>query len=167
MTVYYDTFTCPICSVLVAVDENGAVVRVEFLLQSTVEEVLAGFGPSTRPQLDTGRTARARAQLGEYFAGQRHDFDIALSVAGTAFQRQVWSALQRIPYGQTRTYGQIAACIGRPKACRATGQANGANMIPVFIPCHRVIGADGTLTGFAGGLEVKRFLLRLEGAGVG
>lgn len=104
-------------------------------------------------------------QLGEYFAGARKVFDIPLEFRGPEFQKSVWRALLTIPFGETRTYGQIAQQIGRPTASRAVGAANGANPISIIAPCHRVIGADGSLTGFAGGIENKRLLLNLEGAG--
>jgi methylated-DNA-[protein]-cysteine S-methyltransferase len=106
----------------------------------------------------------AERQLGEYFAGQRKDFAVTLDLAGTAFQRKVWSALLTIPFGETRSYGQIARQIGRPSAVRAVGAANGRNPVSIIAPCHRVIGSTGKLTGFAGGLEVKAQLLALEGA---
>ena len=98
----------------------------------------------------------------EYFAGDRKDFDLPLNVSGTEFQVQVLEELQRIPYGETRSYGDIAKRIGRPKAMRAVGAANGRNPIPIIIPCHRVIGSGGDLTGFGGGLDTKEALLRLE-----
>lgn len=103
-------------------------------------------------------------QLGEYFAGARKAFDIPLEFRGPEFNKSVWQALLTIPFGETRTYGQIAQQIGRPTASRAVGAANGANPISIIAPCHRVIGADGSLTGFAGGMENKRLLLNLEGA---
>ncbi len=162
----YDTFACPICPILVAVDEAGSIVRVEFLTDTSMEDLLARLGSSSLVR-DAQRTAPARAQLQEYFAGKRRAFNLPLSVSGTDFQRRVWRELRDIPYGETRTYGQVAASIGQPKASRAAGHACGANRIPVIIPCHRVIGASGALTGFAGGLAVKRFLLRLEGVEVG
>ncbi|MDH0301844.1 MULTISPECIES: methylated-DNA--[protein]-cysteine S-methyltransferase [unclassified Pseudomonas] len=102
-------------------------------------------------------------QLGEYFAGQRRRFDLDLDFAGTAFQRQVWAALLTIPFGETRSYSDIARQIGNPDAVRAVGAANGRNPISIIAPCHRVIGASGSLTGFAGGLPAKQFLLALEG----
>ena len=101
----------------------------------------------------------AEAQLREYFAGTRR----TLAPHGTAFQQRVWAALRAIPYGETRTYGELAAAIGSPSASRAVGMANHHNPIPIVIPCHRVIGANGTLTGYTGGLEIKRKLLALEG----
>jgi methylated-DNA-[protein]-cysteine S-methyltransferase len=106
-----------------------------------------------------------RRQLDEYFARRRTCFDLALEFIGTDFQKRVWAALMSIPYGQTRTYAEIAAALGKPSAARAVGAANGRNPISIVAPCHRVIGAGGALTGFAGGLGAKRFLLDLEGAG--
>lgn len=106
--------------------------------------------------------AGARQQLAEYFAGDRKDFDLPLQLSGTEFQLRVLEELQRIPYGKTCSYGDIAARIGRPKAMRAVGAANGRNPIPIIIPCHRVIGSGGSLTGFGGGLDTKAALLRLE-----
>lgn len=104
----------------------------------------------------------AREELLAYFAGERRDFDLPLDPAGTDFQRAVWEALRAIPYGGTRTYGEIAAAVGRPKAVRAVGQSNHVNPLPIFIPCHRVVGKNGALTGYAGGLDLKRALLALE-----
>lgn len=108
----------------------------------------------------------AEAQLREYFAGARRTFDLPLAPHGTAFQQRVWTALRAIPYGETRTYGELAAAIDSPNASRAVGMANHRNPIPIVIPCHRVIGANGTLTGYAGGLEIKRRLLALEGINI-
>ncbi|MEC5398917.1 methylated-DNA--[protein]-cysteine S-methyltransferase [Uliginosibacterium sp. H1] len=106
----------------------------------------------------------ARTQLDEYFAGLRTRFDLKLDFAGTAFQREVWQALLGIPFGETRSYSEIALQIGRPKAVRAVGAANGRNPISIIAPCHRVIGSNGALTGFAGGLAAKSHLLALEQA---
>jgi methylated-DNA-[protein]-cysteine S-methyltransferase len=103
-------------------------------------------------------------QLAEYFGGRRKAFDLTLDFAGTQFQKKVWRALLTIPFGETRTYAQIAKQVGDPKAVRAVGAANGRNPISIVAPCHRVIGSNGKLTGFAGGLDVKAQLLRLEGA---
>lgn len=105
----------------------------------------------------------AERQLQEYFEGKRNSFSLPLDMTGTAFQKQVWQALATIPYGETRNYTQIAEQIGNPKAVRAVGTANGKNPISIILPCHRVIGASGHLTGFAGGLETKARLLSLEG----
>ena len=103
-----------------------------------------------------------RKQLDSYFAGKRRTFDVPLGPRGTAFQSRVWSALTKIPYGETKSYGAIAQAIGSPKAVRAVGAANGRNPIPIIIPCHRVIGANGSLTGFGGGMAWKELLLDLE-----
>ena len=103
-----------------------------------------------------------RKQLDSYFAGKRRTFDVPLAPRGTAFQTRVWSALTKIPYGETKSYGAIANVIGSPKAVRAVGAANGRNPIPIIIPCHRVIGANGSLTGFGGGMAWKELLLDLE-----
>jgi methylated-DNA-[protein]-cysteine S-methyltransferase len=111
---------------------------------------------------DPARFEEARQQLEEYFDGQRTEFDVPLNAKGTVFQHEVWAALQTIPYGEVRSYGEIAEQIGRPKASRAVGLANARNPIAVIVPCHRVIGASGVLIGYAGGLERKRLLLDLE-----
>jgi len=107
-------------------------------------------------------TDRAATQLEEYFSGKRDRFDVPLNPRGTDFQRLVWKALQDIPYGETRSYKQIAEAINKPNACRAVGMANNKNPIWIMIPCHRVIGSNGTLTGYGGGLEMKQRLLELE-----
>jgi methylated-DNA-[protein]-cysteine S-methyltransferase len=101
-------------------------------------------------------------QLNEYFAGKRHDFELEIAPRGTPFQKEVWQELRKIPYGETASYQAIAERLGKPKACRAVGMANGRNPLPIIIPCHRIIGKDGSLTGFGGGLTVKQRLLDLE-----
>ncbi len=106
---------------------------------------------------------RARAQLGEYFDGRRRSFDVPLSLEGTDFQQQVWAALLRIPFGETRSYAALSAALGKPRAVRAVGAANGRNPVSILVPCHRVVGSDGSLTGYAGGPERKRWLLCHEG----
>ena len=108
------------------------------------------------------KLATARRQLREYFAGKRREFDLPLHLSGTEFQVSVLKALREIPYGETVSYGEIARRIGRPKAVRAVGAANGRNPLPIVVPCHRVIGSTGDLTGFGGGLDTKEALLRLE-----
>ncbi len=105
-----------------------------------------------------------KRQLGEYFRGERREFDLELAPEGTPFQLAAWRELRRIPYGRTISYGEQARRMGRPKAARAVGAANGRNPISIIVPCHRVVGADGSLTGFGGGLDVKKKLLALEGA---
>ena len=106
----------------------------------------------------------AATQLTQYFDGDRREFDVPLDLRGTDFQKDAWRALAGVPYGETRSYGEQADAIGRPGAFRAVGSANGRNPIPVILPCHRIVGADGSLTGFAGGLDTKRHLLNLEQA---
>lgn len=109
---------------------------------------------------------QAERELKEYFAGRRTAFSVPLSMHGTPFQMEVWAALRAIPYGETRSYGELARRIGRPGACRAVGMANHVNPLPILVPCHRVVGTDGHLTGYAGGLDVKKYLLELEGVHV-
>jgi methylated-DNA-[protein]-cysteine S-methyltransferase len=134
--------------------ERG-LLRVYFGMPPGVE----GRADGSHPLL--GEAAR---QLGEYFAGVRRAFDLPLDLRGTPFQLRVWNALLRIPYGETRTYGQLAAALGQPGAARAVGAANGANPVGIIVPCHRVVAAGGGLGGFGGGLDRKRFLLALESA---
>jgi len=118
------------------------------------------------PREDAEALATALTQLREYFSRTHREFDLPLDVRGTDFQRAVWNEVAAIPYGTTMTYGEVATRIGRPQAARAVGAANGANPLPILIPCHRVIGAGGALTGYGGGLEMKAKLLRLEGVRV-
>jgi methylated-DNA-[protein]-cysteine S-methyltransferase len=113
-------------------------------------------------QPDHAVIAETSRQLGDYFAGRRQKFTVKLDFRGTEFQKQVWSALLAIPFGETRSYGQIAEALGRPGASRAVGAANGRNPISIIAPCHRVVGANGALTGFAGGLSAKTYLLAHE-----
>ncbi len=140
-------YPSPIGPLLLEVDAAGRLTKLEFHAE----------GSAKSPE-----TAEVERQLDEYFAGKRRDFDLRLAPKGTEFQLSVWNALQEIPYGETRNYGQIASRIGNEKACRAVGAANGANPIAIVVPCHRVIGSNGTLTGFGGGLETKAKLLELE-----
>jgi methylated-DNA-[protein]-cysteine S-methyltransferase len=123
-----------------------------------------GFGEAAAPQGDAKAVADAAIQLEQYFAGERTEFDLDLDLDGTPFERRVWDEVRAIPYGETATYAEIAERIGRPGACRAVGRANGRNPVAVIVPCHRVIGSDGSLTGYAGGIEMKRALLDLERA---
>ncbi len=113
------------------------------------------------PRIDDSFSAATR-QLVEYFPGKRREFDLELAPRGSAFEKQVWALLTKIPYGETRTYGQLAAELGDPRAAQAVGSANGWNPISIIVPCHRVIAASGSLTGYAGGLDRKRLLLTLE-----
>jgi len=111
---------------------------------------------------ETELILECKRQLEEYFAGKRKKFDLPLAPKGTEFQKKVWKALTEIPYGETRTYGEIAAAVGNPKAARAVGMANNKNPIGIIVPCHRVVGANGKLVGYAGGMEKKEWLLKLE-----
>jgi methylated-DNA-[protein]-cysteine S-methyltransferase len=126
-----------------------------------------GKAAAPRPEWHSsarGAVGEAVRQLREYFAGRRLEFDLPLTPQGTTFQREVWRALQEIPYGATISYGELARRVGNPKASRAVGSANGANHLPIVIPCHRVIAGDGSLGGFGGGLPIKQALLALEQA---
>jgi O-6-methylguanine DNA methyltransferase len=157
------TVHTPIGELRVAVTENGV---ARLALPAAEEQArffawIARHYPEAKEE-ETGAAA-VRRELAEYFAGRRRAFSVSLDFQGTAFQRAVWSAVGQIPYGQTTTYTALARKIGRPQAVRAVGAANGANPIPIIIPCHRVIGTDGSLTGYAGGLLLKRRLLELEG----
>ena len=134
-------------------------------------DLQSGLRPlPVKPEWQRGATAltdSAAAQLQAYFSGEIEAFDLPLDATGTPFQQSVWRALCAIPYGETRSYRELAEAIGNPKAVRAVARANGANPLSIVVPCHRVIGADGTLTGYAGGLEMKARLLVLEGALIG
>jgi methylated-DNA-[protein]-cysteine S-methyltransferase len=145
----------PIGPLLIAGDEDG-------LTQIGFPEGSMRLEPQPGWTRDDGAFPEARRQLAEYFAGSRRSFDLRLKPTGTEFQLAVLDELNRIPYGETASYRDIAERIGRPKAVRAVGAANGRNPLPIVIPCHRVIGANGELTGFGGGLSTKRALLRLE-----
>ena len=146
----------PIGTLLIAGDA-AAVHRIAF----------PQHGRTAKPEpewqeLERGPVGEAMRQLREYFAGKRVEFEVPLAPEGTAFQRSVWRQLQAIPYGETISYGELARRVGNPKASRAVGSANGANPLPIVIPCHRVIAGDGTLGGFGGGLPTKQALLALE-----
>lgn len=147
----------PIGPLLIASDERG-LCNIEFR-QSSHPADRGTWQGGNSPVLDA-----TEKQLGQYFSGKRRAFDLPLSPHGTDFQRRVWKALQTIPYGQTISYAELARRVGNPKASRAVGLANGRNPLSIIVPCHRVIGADGSLTGYGGGLAIKAFLLRLEGA---
>lgn len=128
-------------------------------------EFVTGLLYGAWPRGEAGEAPLAQEvlrQLEEYLDGARREFSLPLRPAGTPFQRAVWQALGTIPYGQTRTYGEVAAQVGRPKACRAVGMANNRNPLSILVPCHRVVGKNGALTGYAGGLDVKARLLKLE-----
>lgn len=156
-TVSYTFMDSPVGRLMLAA-RDGALTRIEFENESRAGEPGPGW------HLEAGPFTEPIRQLRAYFAGHIQEFDLALVPDGTPFQKSVWGALQEIPYGQTRSYADIARRIGRPRAVRAVGAANGRNPLPIVIPCHRVVGKDGDLTGFGGGLETKRHLLQLEGA---
>lgn len=137
-------------------------VGVRAVLWEVDDDRIAGLDAVPIDAADDPIARRAVDQLGEYFAGERTEFDLPLDPIGTEFQVAAWRALGEIPYGETRTYRQQAAGIGRPAAVRAIGAANGSNPLSIVVPCHRVVGADGSLTGFAGGLDAKRYLLSHE-----
>lgn len=139
---------------ILAAREDGALTHLQFVHR---------FTPPDHWLEDVARFDAARRQLDEYFAGKRRRFDLPLAPAGTDFQRRVWWALLAIPYGEAISYGELARRVGKPRAARAVGAANGANPIAIIIPCHRVVGASG-IGGYAGGLDIKRHLLALEGA---
>jgi methylated-DNA-[protein]-cysteine S-methyltransferase len=151
----YGYFHSPLGPLLVAGDENHLHL-IRFPSESRTKPPLADW------HRDDSLFASAFGQLRAYFAGQLTQFDLPLRFAGTAFQNKVWSALCDIAFGETISYGELASRIGRPSASRAVGRANGANPLPIVVPCHRVIGADKSLTGFGGGIETKRFLLAHE-----
>lgn len=152
MNAYAHTLDSPIGPLTVIVNADGAVTHILFAHQAPPADVA----------WDADRCAPAAAQLREYFAGERTDFDLPLAPAGSDFQRRVWDQLRTVEYGAVTDYGTLGARIGRSGAARAVGRANATNPIPVVIPCHRVIGANGSLTGYAGGMEAKRLLLDLE-----
>lgn len=139
-----------------------AAENAEALLRRAVRSLPAGFRETAFAIAETPLIKEAAKQLYEYLEGKRKAFDIPIRLEGTPFQKAVWQALLRIPYGETMTYGEIADRIGNPKAARAVGMANNRNPVAVFVPCHRVIGADGGLVGYASGLVIKRWLLDLE-----
>lgn len=153
--MYYCYLDTPIGELLLA-GEDGALAMIGFPKGSMRRDPAPDWIYNEKP------LAVARQQLEEYFTGSRKDFDLPLKLNGTDFQVSVLKALQNIPYGETVSYGEIARRIGKPKAMRAVGAANGRNPIPIVVPCHRVIGSGGDLTGFGGGLDTKEALLRLE-----
>ncbi|WP_223487461.1 bifunctional transcriptional activator/DNA repair enzyme AdaA [Pseudomonas sp. A-RE-19] len=154
---------------MIAMAEQRGLVLLEFLdrpaLTKEIEELQNRYGYAVAPG-HNGHLQQIEEELTQYFAGKRTGFNVPLHLPGSAFARQVWAELMKIPYGQTSTYGAIAAQLGKPGASRAVGMANGQNRLAIILPCHRVIGADGSLTGYGGGQPRKAFLLRLESAAV-
>lgn len=157
MAEYWDRIESPFCDLTVVVDQNGVVLEIHFANDQ------APSAPAETVH-DPSRCAHAISQLQEYLSGNRQTFDLMVDPRGTDFQRRVWAMVGQIPYGTTSTYGAVASRLGDPKTVRAVGGANGANPIPIVIPCHRVVGADGSLVGYGGGLPLKTALLGLEGA---
>jgi len=156
-TIHYDEMPSPVGRLLLVADRGG-LRQIRFERERHPHVQPADWIRASAP------LAFARAQLEEYFAGTRQRFELPLHPLGTPFQLAVWQELGRIPYGVTISYGELARRIGKPAAMRAVGAANGRNPLPIVLPCHRVIGADGSLTGFGGGLPTKHFLLTLEHA---
>lgn len=160
-TLFFERFDTPIGTLTIAADAGG-LRHIEF---PSNRHPVDRFDWAQGARGDAAETlCTTREQLLEYFAGTRRDFDLPLAPQGTAFQMQVWRMLATIPFGDTWSYRDLAHAIGKPEAMRAVGAANGRNPLPIVLPCHRVIGADGSLTGFGGGLPIKEALLRLEGA---
>jgi methylated-DNA-[protein]-cysteine S-methyltransferase len=155
MSTTHTTIASPLGE-LILVAEDGTLSGVYFPGHWTRPD------PATFGERSEQRLEQVEHQLAEYFAGERTSFELPTSVTGDAFQRQVWDLIDRIPYGQTTTYGQLASELGNPTLARMVGQAVGHNPLSVIVPCHRVVGKDGKLTGYAGGLRRKRFLLDLE-----
>ena len=139
---------------LLGIEENGKALTKAYLGKTEL--------PHEADLRETALLQEAGRQVKEYLAGVRTEFTLPLAPAGTDFQRRVWAALQKIPYGETRTYGDMAVCVGCSKGARAVGRANHNNPLLLFIPCHRIVGAAGGLVGYAGGLEAKEYLLKLE-----
>ncbi len=159
MKYIYDTFTTPLGNFSIALDENGAVAATAFGDFVALNQQLRKPGVTR----DAAGLREAREQVQAYFAGTLRKFTLPLAPEGTPFQKSVWSELKRIPFGKKRSYGEIATELGNPKASRAVGRANGTNPICLIVPCHRVIGTDGSLTGFLYGKEIKSRLLEHEG----
>jgi len=158
-TTHYTTMASPLGELQLVAGPRG-LTRIVFPDDRQPVYPQAHWKPADR----VVRTAER--QLTEYFAGDREEFDLPLDPNGTPFQMRVWRALLQIPYGETVSYGELARRIGRPKAQRAVGAANGSNPLPIIVPCHRVIGSNGSLTGYGGGLDIKRHLLDIESAAV-
>lgn len=163
MILYADTFPCPMADIVTAVDEGGVVKHLYFVTDASRARAVGFIRRGVDEVTWEGRRCEdLRAQVDEFFQGSRTNFDLPFKADGTPFQMEVWRALLDIPFGETASYGEVAASIGRPKSSRAVGRANGTNPISLLIPCHRVIGAGGELTGYGGGIAVKRSLLDFE-----
>lgn len=165
MTLYYDVLSNDYCHLYLESSADG-LTEIAFITEDEMSELMAGTNQRSSAVHNAEQLTEVCKQLEQYFAGKREQFDLPLDATGTAFQQRVWQSLCAIPFGQTASYGQLAASLGNPNASRAVGLANGKNPIAIVVPCHRVIGANGTLTGYAGGLDNKRMLLELEGLDV-
>jgi methylated-DNA-[protein]-cysteine S-methyltransferase len=163
MPTTFTRFPSPVGELLITAGDAG-LTGIYFPSRDRVPKDRAGWLEETGQGSASAVLAQARQQLTEYFAGSRTTFDLPLDPSGTEFQRRVWDSLRTIPYGTTTSYGAIARRLGDPHATRAVGAANGQNPIPIVVPCHRVVGAKGELTGFGGGIDRKRWLLEHEGA---
>jgi len=164
----HKTISTSIGDLTLVADDDGAITRLDFGGSGASGNGRAATAPAQDADPADGRAQAAldlaATQLREYLAGERSAFDLPLRATGNAFEQLVWAELVRIPYGETASYGEIARRIGHPGAARAVGRANARNPIAIVVPCHRVIGSDGSLTGYAGGLDLKRALLALEAA---
>lgn len=157
MTICYQKITSPAGDIFIAADDTYLRAITFDRNEEKIRKSLSGFKHENNKIIK-----KTQLQLQEYFAGKRTEFDLPITFTGTEFQQQTWRALLTIPYGETRSYSEQANLIGNPKAVRAVGRTNGLNPIGIVVPCHRVIGKSGKLTGYAGGLDKKRFLLDLE-----
>lgn len=157
---YYSTIDTPLGELWIAGGASG----LSHINLPSQRSLSSAHRESSGWQRDETAFADAKQQLSAYFAGELKQFDLQLAPQGTEFRQAVWAALRQVPWGETVSYAAIARAVGKPKAVRAVGAANGANPLPIVVPCHRVIGANGQLTGYAGGLHIKQFLLELEGS---
>jgi O-6-methylguanine DNA methyltransferase len=160
LSLFYSRMDSPVGPLVIGVSEQGLAI-IEF---DQGEFPKGRLAQNAQWQESPGRTEQVARELREYFHGKRRQFTVPLDLHGTEFQRKCWKTLQKIPYGQTKTYADIARAVGVPQGFRAVGMANHDNPVPIIVPCHRVLASDGTLGGYGGGLDVKRKLLELEGA---
>ena len=165
MRIAYSRMATPLGELWIGVTQKG-VCHIGLSGEESFFAALRRLFPEANLLEDGGATREAARQLGEYFSGKRRTFTLPLDLRGTPFQRTVWEELRKVPFGTTVTYGELARRIGKPRAVRAVGQANHRNPVPIVVPCHRVIGHDGSLVGFGSGLELKRRLLEHEGIAV-
>lgn len=161
MPNYTTSIPSPVGPLRIAVNERGAVTRIEMTPAGSIGRTKAAAARRDEVE-DRKKCAHVVAQLEQYFAGERTEFDLEVAASGTEFQQKAWRALRRIPYGRTRSYQEQAVKVGNPKAMRAVGAANGRNPVPIVVPCHRVLGKDGSLTGFSSGTDKKQWLLEHE-----